>query len=513
MKKLIYIATFLLFNHNLTYSQLPGDFDVSFGTNGKILHSAPIYSNGILGIAIQNDGRILAVGSKNYLKYFVMRLNSDGSIDNTFGSGGIVEDSLLGEAWGHDVKIDVTGKILITGYTRYWNAGWLEDMFVARLLQDGSYDNTFGNNGIFVANTSQPNPPTQRSYGKKIIPLLDGSILIGGTFDYGTSVNPDFAVFKITPSGQFDYSFGVNGYAYFDVSGTDALTEIFIQGDGRILLTGKTFNPVIVPIIRINTDGSLDNSFGTNGIKLIDFGTACQSGISISQVENGKILLSGSRGPCANQDLFVSRLDSNGQVDISFGNNGFSFFDNGNSEAMRSMVVFPDKNIILTGTSGTDILLVCFDSVGSINSSFANTGSLIVDFSGNNDNAWCSIMQTDGKLLISGMSTDIPNNLNYYPFVRLYSTFTSISEVISENITASVFPNPANNYFNLEFSPQINLPDVYEIIDLYGKTIVKGKIISQNTKINIEQLPSSVYLLQIKRKGEIIGSKKISINH
>lgn len=512
MKKLIHIIILVVY-YTTAFCQVPGDFDISFGTNGKVLHNAPLYTNGIIGITTQNDGKILAVGSKNYLKYFVMRLNSDGTIDTSFGQGGTVEDSLLGEAWGHDVKIDALGRILITGYTRYWNAGWLEDMFVVRLLPNGSYDYTFGNNGVFIAYTSQPNPPTKRSYGRKIIIQNDGSILIGGSFDYGTSVNLDFAVFKITSNGQFDNSFGVNGYDYYDVSGTDALTDIFLQNDGKILLTGKTFNPVIVTIIRLNTDGSLDNSFGSNGISLIDFGTACQSGISISQVENGKIVVSGSRGPCFNQDFFISRLDSTGLIDSDFGVNGFSFFDNGGSEAMSSMVILPDKNILLTGTLGTDILIACFDSAGILNSSFANNGSLMIDFSGNNDNALCSIMQTDGKLLISGNSMDVPNNINYYPFIRLYSTYTSIYEITNIVIDFSVFPNPANNQIHIKFEQPNLLADTYEIIDFYGKIILSGKITSLNTQINVEQLPSSLYILKIKNKGVVVGSKKISINH
>jgi uncharacterized delta-60 repeat protein len=512
MKKLIHI-TILIVYYTAAFCQVPGDFDVSFGANGKILHNAPLYTNGIIGITTQNDGKILAVGSKNYLKYFVMRLNSDGTIDTSFGQNGTVEDSLLGEAWGHDVKVDALGKILVTGYTRYWNAGWLEDMFVIRLLQDGSYDNTFGNNGVFIANTSQPNPPTKRSYGKKIIILNDGSILIGGSFDYGTSVNPDFAVFKITSNGLFDNTFGINGYAYYDISGTDALTEIFIQNDGKILLTGKTFNPVIVPIIRLNTNGSLDNSFGSNGISLIDFGTTCQSGISVSQVESGKILLSGSRGSCSSQDFFISRLDSNGQVDINFGVNGFSFFDYGGSEAMRSMLVFPNKNIILIGTSGGDMLLTCFDSIGIINSSFASSGSLIIDFWGNNDDALCCVAQSDGKILVSGYSFDMNNNLVYFPFIRLYSTYTSIYEIPNSEINFSVFPNPAKNQIYLKFETYNSLPDSYEIIDLYGKVIIIEKITSPYTQINVEHLPSSLYLLQVKNKGIVVGNKKISINH
>lgn len=513
MKKRIYIFFVFLLYFKFCFSQLPGDLDFSFGTNGKILHPSSIYTDGIQGIAIQSDGKILAVGSKNYLKYFVMRLNSDGSIDNTFGQSGIVEDSILGEAYGHDVKVDAMGRILVTGYTRHWNAGWLEDLFVARLLQNGSYDNTFGINGKFISYLSQPMAPEKKNAGRRIIILNDGNILIGGTFDYGTSVNPDFAVFKITASGQFDNSFGINGYVYYHVSGIDALTDIFLQNDGKMLLTGSTFNPVIVSVIRLNSNGGLDNSFGTNGIVLIDFGTPCQSGRSVIQLANGKILLSGSRGSCTSLDYFITRLESDGQIDNSFGISGFNFFDNGSSEGMRSMALLPDNNIILIGASAENLLMVCYDSLGLINNSFANNGSLVVDYGGNNDAALCSVIQPDGKLLVSGFSFDTSNSLIYYPFARLYSTYTSVNEFGSIGFNFSVYPNPANNLINLNFSQQNTLPEYYEIIDVSGKIIFKEKIYSNNTQINIEHLPSSLYLLQVKNKNGVVGSKKISIHH
>lgn len=513
MKKIIYILFLFLIHGKYSFSQVPGDLDFSFGTNGKILHPSSIYTDGIQNIAMQGDGKILAVGSKNNLKYFVMRLNPDGTIDNTFGQGGIIEDSLLGEAYGHDVKVDALGKILVTGYTRHWNAGWLEDLFVARLLQDGSYDNTFGNNGIFISYVSQPNPPTKRNYGKKIIILNDGNILIGGSFDYGTSVNPDFSVFKITPSGQFDNSFGTNGYVYYHVSGIDALMDIFLQNDGKMLLTGKTFSPVIVPLLRLNSNGSLDNTFGTSGVVLIDFSTSCQNGISVIQLDNGKILLSGSRGSCTSVDYFITRLESDGQIDNSFGISGFNFFDNGNSEGMRSMVLLPDKNILLIGASAENILIVCYDSLGLINNSFANNGSLIIDFGGNNDDALCSAIQPDGKLLVSGLSFDTSNSSVYYPFARLYSTYTSVNEFGSNQFNFSAYPNPANSNVNLIFSQQNTLPEYYEIVSVQGKVIAKEKIYSTNTTINISHLRPSIYLIHLIDKGQIIGSKKISIKH
>lgn len=496
MSKLFYLLLFSQLIGNFCYSQLPGELDISFGTNGKIIHPSPIYTNGIQSMAQQTDGKTLAVGSCDYKNYFVMRLNSDGSIDNSFGQNGIVKDSLLGEAYGNDVKVDGSGRILVTGYIRHWNAGWLKDMFVVRLLEDGSYDPTFGENGIFVSHVSQPLAPTKENYGKKIIILNDGTILIGGIFDLGTTVNPDFAVFKITESGQFDSSFGSNGYVYYHLSGMDALTDIFLQNDGNILLTGSTFNPVIVSALRLNPNGSLDNTFGTSGIVSIDFGTSHQAGISILQLNNGNILLSGYRGASTNLDYFITRLETNGQIDNSFGVNGFNFFDNGSAEGMRSMTLLPDNNIILTGSSAGNMLFVCYDSLGLINNSFANNGNLIIDFSGYTDNAFCSLLQSDGKLVVSGLSSGV-NNSRYYPFARLYSTYSSLFELDLDKGNFSIFPNPAKETMTIKIPDENNSYNSCSLIDASGREIKQIKLTCSETHIDILDLNPGIYFLKI----------------
>lgn len=86
-------------------------------------------------------------------------------------------------------------------------------------------------------------------------------------------------------------------------------------------------------------------------------------------------------------------------------------------------------------------------------------------------------------------------------------------EELNSSILFSVFPNPAKNQIHLKFETHNSLPDSYEIIDLYGKVIVREKITSPYTQINVEYLPSSLYLLQVKNKGVVVGNKKISITH
>lgn len=518
--KIHFYIIILIFIVSQVSAQIPGTLDNTFGVNGKVITNLSFY-DGIKNIAIQQqDGKILVIGTISP-KVVVLRLNIDGSIDPSFGQSGFVEDSLLGEAYGFDIKVQSDGKIIITGYTRYWNGGWREDLFVIRLLSNGSYDNSFGNNGIFISFISQTMSPTKINYGKKIIILPDGSIYIGGLFDLGTSVNPDFAVFKITSNGQFDTQFGINGYVTFDMSGNDNLKGFTIQNDdGKLLITGGMFLPVSAPIIRLNPNGNLDSTFGTNGKLIIDFSSSYQSGTDIKQISNGNILLSGYRSNTSNNnDFFVARIDSTGQIDSTFGTNGFSFFDNGYHEVANSMIELPDKNIMLIGSTGPypdytyDILLVCFDSTGILNPAFGNIGILHIDINGDLDVAYCSVMQTDGKIILAGYSIDILTGISYGALVRLYSTYTYISEISNKNFPIILYPNPANDILNIRFSEIQELTEYYEIRDITGKVIIKEKINSSNTTLSTAHFSQSVYLLRIVENGTVVGSKLFSINH
>jgi hypothetical protein len=89
----------------------------------------------------------------------------------------------------------------------------------------------------------------------------------------------------------------------------------------------------------------------------------------------------------------------------------------------------------------------------------------------------------------------------------------SVNELYENEFNFSVYPNPSNSNVNLIFSQQNSLPEYYEIVSVQGKVIAKEKIHSNNIQINVSHLSSSIYLIHLIDKGQIIGSKKISINH
>jgi uncharacterized delta-60 repeat protein len=484
-------------NINVSF-QAPQYFDLTFGTDGVALYSAPANTDGIRGIATQSDGKIVAIGNKNNTHFYVMRLNVDGSLDSTFGQNGFIEDNLIGESLGTNIEVDHLDRIIITG--NVYHGFGQEDLFVVRTLPNGTYDNTFGLNGVFIAYTAVL-PAWKHSGGLEIRFLNDGSIIIGGIFS-DQSNDFDVAVYKITPNGQFDYSFGVNGYVFYQVSGHNSLLDMFIQDDGKILFTGIAFNPVLIPVIRLNTDGSLDNTFGNNGMALHDFTTNCQTGAAVRQLANKKILVAGTMGPCSQKDCFIYRLDENGLIDPSFGNNGFAFFDNGMSEGVTSLQLLPNGDILLLGGSNVDFLIVCYDSSGILKTNFGNSGKLIIDLNGYSDGMRSTCMQSDGKILLTGLSYNLINNMftGYLPFVRLNSFYSPLNELSEIENHFALFPNPTSDQLTISLRENRSNTKC-TIIDNLGKEVMEFNVSEGDNTIDINNLDKGIYNVKIDSKN------------
>jgi uncharacterized delta-60 repeat protein len=498
----VYIHAFSQIQQNINIAfQAPQYFDLTFGTNGVALFDTPENPNSIYGIATQSDGKILAVTSSNNIQYYLMRLNADGSLDSTFGQNGIIEDTLIGEALGGDVQVDEQDRIIITGYV-YHSFGQ-EDLFVVRLLPDGTYDNSFGVNGVFIAYTAELWPANKHSYGKKIKLLNDGSILVGGNFSYQEN-DFDVAVYKITPDGQFDQSFGVNGYVYYQISGHNTLRDIDIQSDGKILMTGHAFNPVLVPVLRLNSDGSLDTTFGNNGKALHDFMLAYQYGVAVKQLSNQKILVAGTKGPTNSQlDIFLYRLDENGLIDSSFGNNGFAIFDNGFSEGVNSMQLLPNGDILLLGADSHgngDFLLACFDSTGMLKTNFLHNGKLNIDLNGNTEGMSASCIQSDGKILFVGLTSAPFWTSGNISFVRLNLFNSSLNELSENESQFKVFPNPASDQLTISFKEKHPNTKCL-VLDHLGKEVLCINISNGDHVLDIHSLEKGLYIVQINSES------------
>lgn len=174
MKKTILNSIlFILLNTIYGYSQTP-TFDATFGTNGKVYEDFISGSNEFSQIVLQSDGKIVASGAvatnDPYTQCLVVRFNTDGSVDTTFGNNGTVVTN-SNQAYAHSIALQNDGKILITGGIELPNNN--AEILVTRLNSNGTIDTTFGNSGNTIISL-----PTTDEEGLSIIIDPAGNIYI-----------------------------------------------------------------------------------------------------------------------------------------------------------------------------------------------------------------------------------------------------------------------------------------------------------------------------------------------
>lgn len=290
----------------LRYNQ-DGSPDNSFGTEGLArVRVGPSQDYG-WGCALQPDGKILLVGPVNNgsnLDFGVVRLQSNGSLDNSFGNGGKVILP-LGPADDHSWSCTVQpdGRILLSGRRE---ANGIRSFAMARLNANGTLDSSFGAGGIVLASIGGVS-----DNGRLTVLQPDGKILFGGTsMIEGTD---DFVLVRYLANGSPDHTFGANGVVTTAVgTSEDVLWGLAVLPNGKIVAAGYGISNVSgydFALVRYNTDGSLDASFGANGIVLAPIGNGNDFGNNIAIQADGKIVMCGA-SVSASYDLAVARFQN-----------------------------------------------------------------------------------------------------------------------------------------------------------------------------------------------------------
>ena len=313
----------ILVGGNFTsYSGVSRNYLIRLNTDGSIDTSFSIgtgFSGGVNAIELQSDGKILVGG--NFTSYSgvtsnrIIRLNTNGSIDNSFVIGTGFNTNQV-----QDIQLQTDGKILVGGsFTSY---SGVSSNRIIRLNTDGSIDNSFVIGTGF--NTGQV---------QDIQLQTDGKILVGGLFGSYSGVSRN-NIIRLNTDGSVDNSFVIGG-------GTNSnVWSIKTQSDGKILVGGTFTSYSGVSrnrIIRLNTDGSVDNSFV--------IGTGFNSGVFTMQLQSdGKILVGGQfttySGVSRN---YLIRLNTDGSIDTSFS------IGTGFNNSIRTIQLQPDGKILVGG--------------------------------------------------------------------------------------------------------------------------------------------------------------------
>jgi uncharacterized delta-60 repeat protein len=279
--------------------------------------------------AIQADGKVLLCGPSSYVypglqaDFKIVRLNSDGSLDNTFGSGGVVLTN-LGYAADvpNTINIQHDGKIVVAG-TVSKDINYDGAFALVRYNADGSLDETFGNFGkLFMGFTF-------RVLGTAMTIDSAGKILMAGTA-YTNGSDGDIALVRFTGEGKLDNAFGQSGLLIIAQENTnEAASGLAIDGHGRIIVAGTSSmggNSVYF-VMRCTDAGVLDTDFNNTGIVRAPFNNVSNKINALLVQKDDKIILGGSEFGFRPEDgqfsrFAVWRFNPNGQLDAAFNGSG-----------------------------------------------------------------------------------------------------------------------------------------------------------------------------------------------
>lgn len=283
------------------------------GKNGDLENSQSFSGLELNALALQSDGKILlsGVGGSDPYYYEIYRLLPDFSNDTSFGSGGSVQ------IWNDNnfktleaIGIDATGKIILVGSYYYQYA-------VIRLQSNGNLDTSFGTGGMknFTADVYM-----NYLYGLSI--LSNGKILVSGQAN-DSSYNGRFVLARLNSDGSLDGSFGTGGIAKYNFTVAGTGRKHVIQKDGKIIMCGSSTidSKDAFALVRFQENGSIDTSFGTGGVVTTQIGSQNTRAYSVFLQEDGKILVTGETNNGASIPIAI-RYHSNGSLDTNFGIGG-----------------------------------------------------------------------------------------------------------------------------------------------------------------------------------------------
>jgi uncharacterized delta-60 repeat protein len=329
-----------------------GTLDPSFGTGGLITTTFPGYQAASANrLVVQPDGRIVvagSVGNTGSVVYALARYNSDGTLDTSFGTAGRIT---LSRGWPgpSGLAVEPDGRILVAGST---TPGYASQFALVRYNSDGTLDSSFGTGGIVT--TSFPGFRSALAYCMTLQP--DGSIVVaGGVAPPGSAAR--FAVARYTSDGHLDSSFGTGGLATASFGATfdEHATSVAVLADGRILTSGFTFSTTgRFALAQFGSDGRLDNSFGTGGQVTTSFpGFQSAEAYGMAVQSNGRILVSGGPYNGSGYERFgLVRYNSDGGLDNTFGTAGLVTTDFGGTYALGvDVVIQSDGRIVVAGSS------------------------------------------------------------------------------------------------------------------------------------------------------------------
>jgi uncharacterized delta-60 repeat protein len=391
---------------SITVMGTKADTGATLSTNNGVSQALSVGANSITITVTAQDGTTI----KNYL-VTVTRAGAPGTLDTSFGTGGKVTTAIWtigpGEDFANAVAIQTDGKIIVAGCG--YNGGVGYTFALVCYLTNGTLDSSFGTGGKVTTILSTNDVASAMAIQS------NGKILVaGGSYN----ANADFALSCYETNGALDTSFGTGGKVTTAIrTYHDTGYAVAIQTDGKIVVVGDSDigSNGDIALARYNTNGTLDVTFDTDGKITTAIGSGDDEGKAIAIQSDGKIVVSGRSYNSSNYDFTLVSYETNGALDSSFGTGGkiTTAIGSGNDEGY-AMVIQADGKIVVVGYSNnstdTDIALARYGTNGALDSTFGTGGKITTSIGTGYGRGYAVAIQTDGKIVVVGSSSNGSNS-------------------------------------------------------------------------------------------------------
>jgi uncharacterized delta-60 repeat protein len=404
----------------------PGSLDTTFGSGGIV---ATGVGTRLFGTTVQSNGKVVVAGEAgagSNADVLIARFNASGALDRSFGSGGIVHGPAIAGSPGsiaRAVAVESDGKLVVVGSATDSSGTYADGLIVERYNSSGSLDTSFGIGGVVAVLTS-----SSFGEGNAVALQADGKIVATGSASAagrgGTA--PRVAVVRLNPNGRLDTGFGVGGIDVLDLGPYSDALAVALQTDGKVVIAGSGSSGVqgqSALIARLTTSGALDPGFAGTGAYTHQYAqSASGSGFNaVAVLTNGKIVAAGSaaNGNSA-ADTLVVRFSPSGAPDSSFGSRGvvytssavnWSFGATPATPGAYGILTAPNGDVVLAGSYANGVTtyatLWALIPNGQLDAGFGISGtSVLTNSDGNNtEYAAIALSPTTGNFVAAGDAT------------------------------------------------------------------------------------------------------------
>ncbi|MGE0636833.1 MAG: T9SS type A sorting domain-containing protein [Bacteroidia bacterium] len=506
MRKIVFLICFI--GIGLLAKGQTWGLDSTFGNGGIVITNMGTIRDAGLSVMLQTDGKIVGVGysdNGNSWKFSMVRYNTDGSIDSTFGTNGKV---LANNGGAEAATLQPDQKILLSGSTG--SSPLSSDSYaLLRFNIDGSPDSSFGTYGR--VNTTFGDYD-HRGFGVIVQP--DNKIVQCGTLRNQVT---KFTLTRFEVDGSLDSTFGTNGSVITDMQEFGETYFLSLQNDGKIIQSGRLRNGSSMDfvLIRYLSNGIIDSTFGINGMVLTDIEGDDENFGGVAIQPDGKILGTGRVDNNSNptdRNFWLIRFNEDGSLDNTFGTGGKVSTDFGYDDISIVLILLSDGKIIVSGwihkpNDVADLGIAKYNTDGSLDTTFGTNGKIITTIGNYGDYVYSGAEQPNGKIILFGFTDRGSGTVGDWDFFAARYGFNGHSIGINDidNTTnVQIYPNPTTSTLTIQ-----NASGLYHLSDITGKTLLSGLASGETFTLDISALSSGVYFLTLSEGGQQVVSKVV----